>query len=179
MSFNDDCIRRFIKAQGEDPSNPAAGLSYIFASCMQRKLQNELDRRKKIYFITINPKPTVAFKDFFNKVMIYFGKYPDTALGFEVRGRKDGEYYGYHVHVIVNCSHKKPDAHTMQRNIFNSFKDMCGNIKHVDVRVHSASCRDDKISYIKGEKWDEGKLEAVAHTRDWRSAMKLQGVYYI
>lgn len=45
---------------------------------------------------------------------------------------------------------------------------MVGNIKHIDVRTYPASYREDKIDYIKGEKWDDGKIDAVNNTKRWR-----------
>lgn len=179
MSFNDECLSRYIESQTMEPGNPVAGLGYLLASVVQRKTEEENERRAKIYFVTINPRPDVKFDDFRRRVVRYFSKYPNSVYGFEIRGKNDLGYHGIHCHAIVNSTHRKNDSSTFKRNVYSSFKDMVGNRMHVDVRLYSASYREDKISYIKGEKWDEDKLESVELTKAWREDFGIEPIYVV
>lgn len=178
-SFNDECLSRYIEARKEDPRNPAAGIGYIMASVIHRKMEEESKRRAKMYFVTINPKPDIKFDEFRRRTQKYFAKYKETEFAFEVRGKKDDLYYGHHCHILMKARTKKNDTHTIRSNIYKSFKDMVGNIKSIDVRLYPESYWEDKRDYISGKKWDDQKDEAILATKEWRESIGLKSIYVI
>lgn len=140
------------------------------------------ERRQPIYFITINPDQSkIKFEVF--KFLVFKllrrSMFRNTVMTFEQRGKEMKDIgKGFHCHII---SEKRPNLSPaqVQKNIYSSLKNYVGNIKHIDVRVYNGDLRDDKIAYLKGDKWDAEKEEAVRLNKIWRVTKDLQSIYYI
>jgi len=176
-SFNDECLRRFIEDRQENPHDVAAGLGYILASVVQRQCEERAARNKKIFWVTVNPKPTMKFTDlkylidkFMKRSSVKNGAYT-----FEIRGEERGVYHGYHAHMLFDkASNIAPSQ--IHRELSKLFKD---NViyKAIDVRVYNHGLRSDKIAYLEGTKWDDDKQESIEATRRWRKSQKLDDYY--
>lgn len=113
----------------------------------------------RIAWITINPKPDVSLPSFVLRVQnylkrsfIYNAKYVYEQRGesYEDIGR------GFHVHILFDVF-PGTSYSTIQRNSFNSFKNVVGNKKAVDVKLYPYSLRSEKEEYINGQKWESSK----------------------
>ncbi len=153
-----------------------ASLNYMI-KCLSRTNGSTDD--SEIYFITINPSSDVTLEDFKSKVLSMktrpFMKNMTTC--FEQRG-KDEKHQGtgIHAHIIVDkVAHYSPKQ--VQTRLYNSFKHMCGNSNHIDVRKYPASYKSDKIAYMKGDKWDADKEAAVKINLRWREKNNIESLY--
>lgn len=139
-------------------------------------------KKKKFFFITINPDTSkVDFPVFKDRVQRTLNRtcFKNVIYTFEQRGSTVKEMgKGFHCHIISDKDSKLSPSQ-MQHNVFNSFKDICGNIKCIDVRVYDIDFRADKIDYLRGLKWDEGKEAAVRFNGLFRAKYKLQDIYGI
>lgn len=174
--FKETCLQRYMDVCNDD--KPTAGLSYLFASVLYDKIEREQKKNEKIFWLTINPKPDVDFDTFREVVERYINRVfvKNCMYAFEVRGQDQLGYHGFHVHMVFDKPHMMSKKQLLTRT-YNTFKDIVGNIMHIDVRLYSGSCREDKEAYLKGEKWDEEKDESVRHTRDWRKLIDLDEYY--
>ena len=178
--FEDECFSRFVNAQRAEPNEPTAGLAYILASVMARKWQRDTDAKKKIFFCTVRPKDGTTFQSiqyYFNKLLnrnfMKNGFYGYECTDFDDT-TKDTK--GIHVHFVIPAH--SMGKKRMRENIHNTFKDIA-SIQAIDVRVYPASFRDDKVSYIKGDKWDAQKQGAISATYRFREFHGIDDVNYI
>lgn len=111
------------------------------------------------WFVTLNWKPDVNLSDVkirINKVLKkkWISEYYYT---FEQRGESEEECgKGIHTHMLLIDTGKTIPAQ-VKREIYSSVKSYVGNINHVDVRKVEKDWIEDKLQYMSGEKWDEGK----------------------
>lgn len=172
--FSDKCLEGYMKLS--DDGNPALGLRYLFASALYTRIKKEQSENAKIFWITVSPKEDVTFDTFQQVTDRFLSRVfvKNCAYTYEIRGKKDGSYYGYHVHMIMDkCMSPKQ----MYDRVKNTFKDLIGTSKAIDVRVYGGHIRQDKIAYIKGEKWDSEKDEAIKYTEEWREFIGLEQYY--
>lgn len=163
------------------------GLGDMLIKHYEMKWQRELkamDTKKNgfFYFITVNPDTTKITLDQFRCIvtkLLERKMFVNACYTFEQRGEciKDiGK--GYHCHIICDKDSKLSPAQ-MQKNVYNTFKNYVGNIKHIDVRLYPTHCRKDKVDYLWGEKWDEGKEASVRLNKIWRGIHQLRNIYGI
>ncbi len=132
----------------------------------------------QFYFITINPI-TDDFDLFKNKVEKLLTRpfIIDPIYAYEQRGTTNDDIgKGYHVH-IISKKKKYTSPAELQKNIYSQFKNILGNIKHVDIRSCPMVWYDEKLSYIKGDKWDLSKTESCNLNRVWRKQLNLETFY--
>lgn len=63
---------------------------------------------------------------------------------------------GYHVHLLIESKCSKPQSQ-VHREVYNTAKHLIGNHRHIDCRKVPQTWVNDKIDYLKGNKWDEEK----------------------
>lgn len=135
---------------------------------------------KNIIFLTINPSSEVEFDDFKTKVdkLVSSTSFIKNAVyTFEQRGTTAREVgKGFHCHILFDYI-KGNNPSKIQSNVFQKFNKMCGNKMHIDVRKYPASMREDKIAYMKGDKWDADKSSAVKINKLFREKYSLLEIY--
>lgn len=138
----------------------------------------EKAKKEMFYFITINP--ITGDFDVFKDKVTRLVKRPfliDPIYAFEQRGKTMDEIgKGYHIH-IISKKKKYTSPAELKKNIFSQFKDILGNVKHIDIRVCPSDWYDDKIQYLKGIKWDDDKSASCDLNRVWRENLKLKTFY--
>lgn len=143
----------------------------------QMLTQKSLKLRKKkrsseYYFVSVSPESHHTIEDLKYKVE----KYVDRKLCV-------GTIYAYewnkrgipHVHILVRqLEYSDTD---FRKNTYNSFKTLVGNKKCVDIRAIPEDWVDDKIDYIKGDKWDIEKEELIKIDIQNRLEYRLEPFY--
>lgn len=162
-------------------NNPVSGLCCIFASVLHKKVEAEVKARAKIFWVTVNPHDNVSVPEFVSRVekVLQRSFVSNCEYAFEQRGKTESEVgKGLHVHIMFD----KPASMSpsqLQTRLYNSFKDMCGNKKHIDVRVYPATFRSDKHEYLSGSKDDPAKLSSVLVNDAFRKKFNLKDIYVI
>jgi len=133
-------------------------------------------------WITINPKPTVPFSKFFEKVqkMVKRSIFTDALYVYEQRG-VDMETLGqgFHTHILAKRNlNYKPSK--VAKNVRNSCKQLVGNINsnnQVNIQFIGEEYAADKTEYILGAKTGDGKDIKQQMDIIWRKKNNLN-VYY-
>lgn len=130
---------------------------------------------KKIFWVTINPKPDVDLEKFLALINNYMkrpfiikGRYvlEQTGETIETMGKHP------HVHILFEKLQSLSPKQCHDRT-YSTFNTICGNKKCVDIRVYDASLMEEKVQYMKGEKWDSSKDPAILINPIWRDKFKL------
>lgn len=133
-------------------------------------------------WITINPKPTVPFLKFFEKVqkLVKRSIFTDVLYVYEQRG-VDMETLGkgFHTHILAKRNlNYKPSK--VAKNIRNSCKQLVGDINsnnQVNIQFIGDEYAADKKEYILGVKTGDGKDIKQQMDIIWRQKNNLK-VYY-
>lgn len=130
---------------------------------------------KQIFWLTINPREDIDILDFQDKIKEYMKR------SFVIKGSfvieqtgKTLDEMGKHPHVHIlfeKLSTVSPKQ--LQDRTYNTFKNMCGNIKCINVKVYTDDLMEDKISYMRGDKWDSKKDPACLINIPWRKKFNL------
>lgn len=84
----------------------------------------------------------------------------------EQRAPYPQEFRGYHIHMLLDTSKYKSQA---QNEIFTTVRKYVGNKRHVHiVKVADRKIYNDKVEYLKGNKWDTEKDLKVKNDRRLR-----------
>jgi len=147
------------------------------------KKQNEINENSQYFFLTINPKPSVALGEFIkviNKLMSK--KWLDNYLYvYEQRGEDLSELgKGFHFHLIF----KKPKTlcyRHILRELSNSSKSLCdtSNPGVFNLKSISEEEKERKIVYITGRKADDAKHLKQDMDIIWRQNNNLLSHYNI
>lgn len=141
-------------------------------------------KNEKIYFLTINPRPDVSLSQLqigIKKLMTrVFMK--GAIYTYEQRGVEEAEEHGAHVHIVFDKRVEDSPSQIL-KYIQNTFKNLIGNNKkmidkYINLKTYPAEFKDEKVSYLKGEKWDVGKEDAVKTNILWRTKNNLELIYY-
>ena len=145
-------------------------------------LERKDGRESEWLWFTVNPDPSnfeedeaEALREFMQKVSKAVGKkwVLNARYVFE-RYTKNGERVHMHM-VLKKPKNKRPSE--VKRELWNTFKDWCGNEKHVKVVfLYSPEVVQQKLAYLEGEK-QEGKMENVSLDNKWRKEMGIQRIY--
>lgn len=131
--------------------------------------------KEKIYFITLNPDSSkCSFKQFEEATSTYLN---NSKIFQHCTYSYDNTVKGhFHCHLICD---KYQSPSTVRHNVFNSpkFKNMFGHVKHIHIVEYPKSYTNDKIEYMKGNKWDPLKDDHVEYTKKWRQSLLLQDAY--
>lgn len=159
-----------------DPLNPVAGLNIIFGHWLEKMMDRETEKDRKIFFITVNPVPTVSDVDFVTFIQDRLMKRVIMKGAHYVFEQRSQAYpaHGFHCHMVLE---KRMSPKQIHDRIFNTVKSMVGHPKHVDVRVYPYSFLDEKLAYMRGEKWDEEKQECVTLTKQWQKTLDIQRIF--
>lgn len=132
-------------------------------------------------FITINPDPkyNLSVRAMYDKLckLCKSTRIIEYLFSIEQRGDTDDKMgHGIHAHILIK--HKFPKFCKLQQHFYNAYKTVIGNIKCIDIR-HCKNVSDvrHRISYIRGEKKDDSKIEKVLIDRQWRAQWGIEDVY--
>lgn len=132
------------------------------------------------YFVTVNCKPDVQLAELKKKVQKYVRRkmVRKVEYVYEQRGAHEGEMgKGMHCHMLVTQRGDMFDG-VFKTNTRNTFKTLVGNVDtHVDMRPVAEKFLEDKRSYMRGIKTQDGKAEKVAMDRVWRKTNNLEDYY--
>lgn len=155
-----------------------------------QKLQDEIEAlrnevkaqsRRDLIFLTVNPKPDVDLEAFKAEVEAIAKRkmFVSGHWCFEQRGQTEDEIgKGVHAHfAMIRDSTYKPSkiAKILSESLLK--KGIIGHAKHVDVRQYPVKFLPDKLAYMEGKKWDEGKEPAVKLNKQWRVQNDLKNIY--
>lgn len=176
--FERKCYENFERENREaDVLTPVTGLGYIFAAYLHRKQRIELEKRREIFWITINPKPDVTFEQLRSTIrgrlmprIIMKG----ALYVFEQRSEDPENPHGFHCHILVD---KKMSPKQMYDRVRSTVASIIGTSKALDVRAYPYTYRTEKLEYLKGSKWDDEKSAAVNATRTWRQNNGIPDMY--
>lgn len=132
-----------------------------------------------LYFVTINVKPDVTFAEL-HKQCTKFSKRRIVSKAewvYEQRGSHELEQgKGMHAHMLVTQRGDIFDGKFRQA-VQSTFGKLCGNPKHVDIRVCKPEWAEDKRAYMRGAKTEDGKAEKCAIDAIWRGVNNISPYY--
>lgn len=127
------------------------------------------------YWVTVSPSPQTPLESLKVKVEKYSrSKMIEGCIYTFEKRPSDGTP---HVHMIV-----KPlgvSDSDFRKRTKNPFKDLVGNNRCIDIKICPPAFLDDKIEYIKGNKWDVSKEEACEEDKLFRLENCLEPYYVI
>jgi hypothetical protein len=137
----------------------------------------EFCQPSKHYFITVRPKPEVAFDDFYDAVHKWIERkcVISYKLSFEQKGTEVEDLgKGFHVHMVLSTTHRSKGE---------CLRDACSTFKHVAAE-NCIDCKPTKNgpqlfkSYCIEYKSEDGHKEPTLHTDEaWRKSLGLQAWY--
>lgn len=147
-------------------------------------LYNEKQKRKEykrpFFFITINPKPDTDFNEFKSAVEdISTWCWVDKCYWvFEQRGTNETDIgNGFHAHILIEKHNiEKGKCKTQIKNKFKKFVGVL-NDNTINVQDKKREWLQDKLDYILGEKYDEGKPEKQEIDKIWRKKNNIESYY--
>lgn len=176
----------------EDPlslsTDPRLG-DYI-RKIQENEGQNETGKDCEWCFITINPDPKKMSKNDKDGNLIdslynfhFFQKKVEKSMkkNWVLFFRYTYEYYTekgerLHVHAVIRKPKDKRPSE-VKREMWNTFKEFCGNPQHVKiVYLYSPEVVRQKLDYIAGVK-QPCKMDAVKQDREWRDKNAIQQMY--
>lgn len=126
-------------------------------------------------WVTVNPDNTkVSLIDFVKKCKKAFQKkwMLSSLYSFE-NHTKSGERF--HCHCLIRkMIDKRPSE--VKRELWNTFKTVCGNQKHVHIKFIKTEFHEQKEQYVYGNK-DETKMDDVMKDAAWRKIYDLEPYY--
>lgn len=134
-------------------------------------------RPMKLYWVTVNPKDDVTLETFIKRVEKYTQRKMVHAFNyaFEQRGKNMDEVgKGMHVHILIKSQDKKA---WFKRSTISSFTAIVGNDQAIDIKQYPMEYEVEKIEYLKGNKWDDEKIESITINKIWRERKKLKTYY--
>lgn len=148
----------------------------------EQSLTDELAKDNKTVWITVNPKPETTLTDLKNLITKFVGKKWITskyAYTFEQRGETpETRGQGIHCHVLVEDRGKKIPSEISRetKRHFSKIVDVsnshCLNIKFIPHKYFN-----DKMEYLKGNKWDNDKLPKLQQDKEFRRLNELKEIY--
>lgn len=137
------------------------------------------DKVKKTYFITIRPKCTITFDEFYNNVKQYVDRkcFINYQLTFEQKGTsKETLGEGFHTHIIAHM--KQRSKGEVLRDTISAFKHQCEpNCIQVDI-LKSDSDYKQTLAYITDYTSDDNhKLPTKEWDELWRTNNNLKNIY--
>lgn len=137
------------------------------------------DKVKKTYFITIRPKCTITFDEFYNNVKQYVDRkcFINYQLTFEQKGTSDDTLgYGFHTHILAQM--KQRSKGEVLRDTISAFKKLCEpNCIQVDI-IKNESDYNNTLSYItEYTSDDDHKIVTKEWDEKWRIKNNLENLY--
>lgn len=142
-----------------------------------KKDQDIAYTNKKIYWVTITPPHDIDINAFIERIhdIIKMTCFQSACYTFEQTGTEDNLGYHPHVHIvadkIVGVSPQQ-----LHNRIYRSLKQFLGT-NAIRVQTFPYEYRQDKIEYLKGNKWDDEKDPAIEATLKWRAELGLKNFY--
>ncbi len=134
--------------------------------------------KKDYIFLTVNPMESIGLTEFIKCVKKCMRKkwFHDILYCYEQRGENLEEMgIGKHMHALIRFDKKKSKRDAL-KEIFNTFKNIVGNPKHVNIQYTNDK---EKIKdYIMGIK-EIDKMKKVEFDKIWRENNNLSSKYEI
>lgn len=138
--------------------------------------------KREIYFLTISFYDDLTNIDLYLKcvdkfVSLEYIRDARYVYCYEQRSSEGEDFRGMHMHMVFD----KKDGDNYKKSkllprIYNTFKAVCAK-NCIDLKKYPDTFRDDKIEYMKGNKDDENKLNAVKHNKLFREKYNLKLLY--
>lgn len=145
-----------------------------------KQLNMDIKKKQKqkpgcdFYFVTVSPTIGTDFHLLQTKVQKYTTRMMIRSAMYTYELTKQNNP---HVHILVeNAGYTDKD---FRRNTCNTFKKIVGDIRCINIKSVPEDWVQDKIEYIKGEKWDSTKDDMIENDKKWRLEMSLQPYYII
>lgn len=132
---------------------------------------------KHMFFATINFKPDIGIDTVLSAAYKVSSRSFVKKYAYSIEQRGESEETmgnGIHIHFLFTTDTNR--SHVV-KYLYSSLKEYVGNPRHVDVREYPLSYWDDKISYIKGDKWDDEKTLKVETDRLFRKKNNIEQYY--
>lgn len=174
----DDLLRKAIRAEFQ--KGHVEGGGDVLNALAKHSAQDE-DRKRKInpyMFITINPKPEVKL-DLFKKLVLRYCKRSMIKQYLCVFEQRAAEYEevgkGFHAHILIERDVSYPPS-KVRKNTYNSFKNVVGNPKHVDIPT-GKQVVNNRQKYMLELKKQQAKRKSQIMNLRWRKENNLFHFY--
>lgn len=153
-----------------------------FIKKLQERNNHILDqlRKDQYFFVTVNFEDCIItewgatiFRLIEKKLERVYIR--DYMFCIEQRSEIQGEYRGYHTHILFRTSKHRKKSEII-RDFYSSFKKYISDPQKVDVK-HATGSHIPRIRYILGKKKDETKLKKVEIDQEFRQKYKLESFY--
>lgn len=127
------------------------------------------------YFITVRPKPSAKFEDFYNSVVRFTSRacIKDYFLSFEQKN-EEGNGDGFHAHIVATTTQRSKGE--VLRDAISTFKEMCSD-NCIEV-VPTKNPTDIVKNYLIGYESKDGHKETTKVGDDiWRKSIGLENIY--
>lgn len=151
---------------------------------VQRMIKRKSDLRtineKGLYLFTVRPSDDVAPRElvkatekFCKRVYMSLDKY---LVRFEQKGETEGDWRGWHVHILVKGIYRKKKKYVKSdyiRDLYATFSQFMKIEKqYIDVKEYKNGKLPVLLNYLNGNKCDPKKLKAQKMDRIWREKLK-------
>lgn len=129
----------------------------------------------KFFFITVNPKEDCDLLHFKTLVDTYLKRsfVKNAYYAFEQTGTTGAEMGKHpHIHIIMDKPTELSPKQMITRT-YSTFKNVVGSINSIDVKAYTMSLREEKLDYLRGNKWEPSKKPAISVNKVWRDIYKL------
>jgi len=147
-----------------------------------KEQNNRKSSQQYYYWITFNPKPDITLEQLrkFTDKLLSKKWITDAIYSYEQRGETLEDCgKGIHMHILIHRNNFKT-THA-KREIYNTFKSYTGISKDIfDKNCFKAipySWGEDKVEYLKGNKWDSEKDSKIKIDAEFRQKNNLS-IYY-
>lgn len=144
-----------------------------------RSKLNARQNNNAYLWITINPKPSIAFPDFQKKItkLVNRSMFDACEYVFEQRGTSIEEAgKGFHAHVLATRNMKYKPSKCIS-NVKNTCKTLVGNVNNnaqLNIQIIGEDFAADKREYMTGVKTGEGKDLKQIIDKSWREHMEIK-----
>lgn len=167
---------------------------YSWAYHEHMKLTNELvqllnkhkpDKKKTFIWMTISFRKEKTLEEISNVLDKLSRRSFMTQYHYNIEQRSEDvdNIHGIHSHWIVQTNHPLGQ---FKRDVMSTLKykgdpddleSFVGNQKHIDIRQYTCDLMDDKLAYLRGDKWDDMKNVKAIVDKQWREKNNISQLY--
>jgi len=156
-----------------------------FKKSLRTHLNKKVSVKLDYLYLTINPKPSIKFKDFQKKIQrtLQSKLFADHLAVYEQRGTPEKDLgRGFHAHILFKrhtpLNEGLPPTN-LKRNLKDSYKNICdtSNPEIFNIQFIGQDFARDKKEYILGVKTAEGKAEKQTGDSQWRLDNSIEPYY--
>lgn len=154
----------------EDLTSP-----FLIAAREAFQLTTKLYKQKvssEHYWVSVNPSNDKELDELIKKVDKYVGRRFITGIIYTYEWCRNGTP---HVHMLVH--QLELSDKDFRKNTKNTFKNLVGNLKCIDIKRVPSDWIQDKIDYLQGNKWDPEKDDMIESDKLKREEFELEPYY--